>query len=128
MRVFRDVHGTEVTLVELCWRQTYAFWEGSPRLANIAILGNHLDRDTARWGDVPRLVVGHDQRRDGDRLPPARVLCLLTSTWLPPGAAGSGRTHLVLGWFGDDGDPFDQLAKILAGLSWRDHAAYHRVD
>ena len=128
MRVFRDVQGIDITLVELCWRETYALWEGSPRLAHIAILGSHLDRDMARWGEVPHLVIGRDQRRDGDRLPPTRVLCLLSSRWRPPDAAGFGRTQLVLAWFGDDGDPFDQLAQILAGLNWRDNAAYHRVD
>ncbi len=128
MRVFRDVHGIEITLVELCWRETYAFWEGSPRLANIAILGDHLERDLARWGDLPRLVLGCDERRGAERLPPVRVLCMLTSSWRPPNVAGHGRTQLVLGWFGDDEDLFERLASILSELSWREHAADHRVD
>ncbi len=127
-RLFHDAQGIEIELIELCWRATYAFWEGSPRLANIAILGEHLARDLARFGAVPNLVQGRDERRDGDRLPPARVLCLLTSRWRPPGAEGAGRTQLVLGWFGDAGDPFAALATRLSAVRWCDHAADRRID
>jgi hypothetical protein len=128
-RTYRDAHDIEVELVELLWQDTYSgIIDGSVRIRNQAVLTHRLPALLQRWKHLPHVIIGRDEHQADGQLLPEMIAAQLTSMWRPAGAAGFGRTHLVVAWFSSRYDPFARLGESLATIDWATAAVDIRWD